>query len=194
MINIIQRAIDVQMYVMGSSVYEERSWQKKVKPKSTVPPPLPQPSSNEPSVILTCPYQHHMKSTHSGESSSSSHATTTTTTTTTTAHVASTQSEPKSEPIVSSSESSKSPFNTKELISKCPYSFDLEKANDGDEDRESLGSCPFGSIQQEVPGVTEDLYQLIANRLQSLPDHIFEKQFIQQRCVFTSYDGTMLPW
>lgn len=56
MINIIQRAIDVQMYVMGSSVYEERSWQKKVKPKSTVPPPLPQPSSNEPSVILTCPY------------------------------------------------------------------------------------------------------------------------------------------
>lgn len=180
MINIIQRAVDVQMYVMGSSVYEERSWQKKNKQKSTIPP-LPQPSSTEPSLILKCPFAHDMKSKQSESSQANPEDTSQTSVTDT-------------KTDTSSTETTISPFNSKELISKCPYSFDIGTTSQDDSDGESVGSCPFGSIQPQIPGVSEDSYQLISNRLHSLPDDIFEKQFLHQRCVFTSFDGTMLPW
>lgn len=171
----IQRAVDVQMFVMGSSVYEERSWQKKIQSKSSVPP-IPQPSSSEPSVILKCPFGHDAKPKQSDPTSINSDSN-----------------------IETSPPSSSLPLPTttteqqSESITKCPYSFDSESVTD-ESDGESAGSCPFGAIQPQVPVVSEDSFQLISQRLYSLSDDSFEKQFLQQRCVFTSYDGTMLPW
>lgn len=186
------RAIDVQMYVMGSSVYEERTWSKKSSTSETArPPPLPEPSS-EPSRALKCPY--------SGANLQLS-----------------TQPAPPAEPT---SEKAKCPYhggdvspapkdvteptNEPASASKCPFSFgnddDLTNGIDfGSDDDGEPASCPFGTIQPEVPAMTEDHFHLISSRFQTLAglqsaDNIFENQFLKQRCVFVSFDGTILPW
>lgn len=203
MLNVIQRAIDVQMYSMGSSVYEERTWKKKAPPVISAAANLTEaPVTTEPSLALKCPY--------SGASLSS---------------VPPPVPPPEAvslpnppPPAVPPHETSvsKCPYHSKETdasseipetlpkpVAKCP--FDSGARDDDDrlslgslDDGETGGSCPFGAIQPELPAVTEDTFQSIAERFQGLSstkdEKIFEKQFLEERCVFVAYDGTMLPW
>jgi hypothetical protein len=207
MMNVIQRAIDVQMYSMGSSVYEERTWKKKASPSvtsaaSTLPAA---PVTTEPSLTLKCPY--------SGASLSSAappipppEA------------VSSPQGPPPPSAAPSSdTTASKCPYHPKEShpsaetstetpskpAGKCPFASEIDDNDDrlsfGSLDDGEGGSCPFGAIQPELPAVTEDTFQLIAERLQALSssknsEHIFENHFLQERCAFVAYDGTMIPW
>jgi hypothetical protein len=194
MINVIQRAIDVQMYVMGSSVYEERTWNKKTQPvvdKAS--------STTEPSLVLKCPYS-------------------STSTTSPVVAVTPPLPPPSSAPASSGSKcpyhgdstpATASPPNTQPSSAspaKCPFSATLgldstddDRLSFGSLDNEEGGSCPFGVIQAEVPAISEDKFHSIAERFQFLssqanPQEIFENQFIRERCVFVGYDGALIRW
>jgi hypothetical protein len=217
MLNVIQRAIDVQMYSMGSSVYEERTWSKK-----TTQPPASVVATTEPSLALKCPY--------SGASLSTDVAPPI-------PPPAISQdpiplppaAEAATAPAESTSAGGKCPYQHKEKHSssqiettstskpaaeKCPFastaSGDEDRLSFGslDDDEEGGGSCPFKVIEPEPPAVTENTFQLIAERFQNLTASLsvsvkdkdpeqqvpFEISFLQQRCVFVAFDGTMIPW